>query len=191
MNASRTSPLGCRVSRPRSLLRSQGFGWFSLYFALKSEQKAKAEIASLEFAAQREPVLQIEMSASAPSVPASGPQRATIHVKLRNDGKRALEFEPPTLKILRIQPAGAKMAATVEASAEYIALGGKLEKMPPRVLRSGQARTIAFTTQFLEAGEYFVQLESVYHGMDNEDGKLVPSQDDRIQALEQQVISLR
>ena len=83
------------------------------------------------------------------------------------------------------------MAATVEASAEYIALGGKLEKMPPRVLRSGQARTIAFTTQFLEAGEYFVQLESVYHGMDNEDGKLVPSQDDRIQALEQQVISLR
>ena len=160
------------------------------FFALKSEQKAKAEIASLEFAAQQDPVLQVDLSASAPSTSASGPRIASFHAKLRNDGKRALEFEAPTLRVLRIDPAG-KKAPVIGVVAEYMDPTGKLEKMPPRILRSGQARTIAFMAPLPEAGDYLVQLESAYHGMNNEDGKLVASKDQPIQALEQQVVSLK
>ena len=165
--------------------------WVAFSFvALKSEQKARAEIAALEFSAKQEPVLQFDLTASSLATSGSGPRMASFQVRVRNDGKRALEFEAPTLRVLRIS-ATDQMPQPIGATAEYLDSNGKLEAMPSRILRSGQTRTIALFAVIPEPGDYLVQLDSTYFGMTNLEGKLVVSKDEAIQAIEQQIVSLK
>ena len=161
------------------------------FVTLKSAQKAAAEVASLELAVKQEPVLQIALTTSSPATGASGPRRILFHAQLKNDGKRVLEFTPPSLHIVQVDTGSGVTEPLIKVTAEIIDSGGKRVQMPSRVLRSGQSRTIAYSALLPSSGDYLVQLESEYHGMDNIEGMLVLSDDVPIQANEQQIFSVR
>jgi hypothetical protein len=60
-----------------------------------------------------------------------------------------------------------------------------------RVLRSGQARTIAFLVPPLSDGVYFVEIRGTYTGLlVNKEGKFKDSADPPIDAVEQTIVSV-
>jgi hypothetical protein len=162
--------------------------------ALGSVQKAKAELTALERASVEEPVLQIDLRARSKGPASEGPRTILVSAKFKNEGKRSLEFETPQLAIYQRPTHGSDRADEVRAqhdTAAFIGPGGELRIMPSRILRSAQARTIAFAVEVPAAGYYLLQLSTLYHGLVTKGGRLEKSEDVSIMATEQLAVNVR
>jgi hypothetical protein len=67
---------------------------------------------------------------------------------------------------------------------------GKLELMSSRILRGGQARTVAFLVPPVAAGRYLLQLRANYRGLILKNGEFEDSPDLPIQGVEQVFIAV-
>lgn len=161
--------------------------------ALGAVQKAKAEITKLEREAAEEPVLQVDLRARSNSLETGGPRTMLISAKFRNEGKRALEFGTPLLAIYRRSGADAKAGGAWSQRDTAVMIDdntGEIAKMPPRVLRSAQARTIAFAVEVPSTGYYLLQLTTLYHGLVMKNGRFKKSNDVPVIATEQLAVSI-
>ena len=158
------------------------------FFALGSVQKSRAEIAALEQNAAEQPILQVDIEATSPPSAGGGHRYILVSVKLKNDGKRALEFESPKLKIFHIPGSGGETQNGEQIqnlAAQVINADNEIENMPSRVLRSTQSRAIAFISAVPSSGMYVLQFSAIYSGIKIVDGKFVRSEDVPIDALDQ------
>jgi hypothetical protein len=171
------------------------------FTAVGTVQKANAEIAALRQSAARQPILQIGLQPKLMPPSPSGTRWLPVSVKLKNDGNSSLVFTAPVLELSKMPSGSAKQSASAKTQrsvAQFIDSNGKLEDMPERFLRAGQARTVVFLIEVLAAGWYLLQITSNYSGaeiMDGEivrgeikDGKFEASEEAEIQAWEQVVL---
>jgi hypothetical protein len=153
-----------------------GGAWVLYTFtAVGTLQKADAEIAALKQSAARQPNLQIDIQAK-PAPPSLGGTRwLPVVLKLKNDGNFSLIFTAPVLELSNLPSAGDKPSARAKvqrATAQFLN-DGKLEEMPERFLRAGQARTVGFLIEVPAPGRYLLQVRSLYSGGELKDGRLV------------------
>lgn len=183
-------------------------GMWALYTfsALHSVQKAEAEIASLRQSAARQPVLQITLSpqqSKGDKVEATGARRIAVAVTVKNEGNFSLLFSTPQLDVAPL--AAAASAAAMSPPRRYSAMtldsDNKMQPMPERLLRAGQARTIAFAIVAPYPGAYLLQLKTVYSAGEIRgtrfvrgeitDGKFEANDDAGIEATEQAVVEVQ
>lgn len=155
--------------------------------------KTQAEISEIERRNIEQPVLAIEVKGSALT---SAPDKAKaiyVEAKFRNDGKRILnvEFTKPTLLVSRIDKDG-RPAGSPSSSTEPGVLNeqGTLEEVGERVLRPNQSRNVPFVVPVSSPGLYLVQIKAIYSGIKLENGALVRSLDEPIQAFTQTIIEV-
>ena len=161
---------------------------------LGTVNKARAEITALERSAVEQPVLQIDIRMKPASQTATTHRHLAVTAELRNDGKRTVEFQAPTLSVSRVAPGKDERLAdghVERLTAHLLSEQGTLEQMPPRVLRAGQARTVAFFVSLPSSGHYWLQFEALYYGLELRDGKFQQSADEPIVAIEQEVIEVQ
>jgi hypothetical protein len=152
-------------------------------------QRANLEIQKIEQDSLEQPILRSTIS---PTGLADNGYPSAIAVTLKNDGKRALQFENTTISLVPIPKNGAPQTdkpQLIRLPAQLID-EGKFSNAPERILRSGQERNLAFVLPKLDAGTYFVELRTIYRGMEIVDGKFIRSKDDEIDSIDQAVLSI-
>jgi hypothetical protein len=73
------------------------------FWTLGTTNKARAEIAILEHNAVEQPVLQLDMQPTTVLDPERTGRLISVSVKLRNDGKRIVKLQPPSLLVSRLR----------------------------------------------------------------------------------------
>jgi hypothetical protein len=180
-----------------------GGAWVLFTFRhLGATEKARAELAELnlkqheteETLAERQPILAIDLRWETVGVAADDKRFVSLPAKLRNDGKRPLQFQDTEVLISRLSPETGEPAAGVKPlrlNAKMLEDDGTLSEPERRILRSGQTRTVAFLIPSLTPGNYLVQLQAEYEGLALKKGKFRKSTDDPIFAFEQSVVTVR
>jgi hypothetical protein len=152
-------------------------------------QRANLEIQKIEQDSLEQPILRSTIS---PTGLTDNGYPSAIAVTLKNDGKRALQFEKTTISLVPIPKNGAPQTdkpQLIRLPAKLID-EGKFSDAPERILRSGQERNLAFVLPKLDAGTYFVELRTIYYGMEIAAGKFKRSKDDEIDAIDQAILSI-
>ena len=163
------------------------------FWRLGALHKARAEIAALERSAVEEPVLQIDLQVLEPaSQMPTARHDLSVSAKLRNDGQRTVIVTTPTLLLSRVADTGerAPVTPTQRLSASLLSDGSSLSEMPARVLRAGQARTVAFFASVPSPGHYMIQFEAIYFGAVLRDGEFHQSEDVPVHAIEQAIAAV-
>jgi hypothetical protein len=163
------------------------------FWSLRATSKARAEIADLEQRAVEQPILSIELK---PMVleEVKGQRFISVAATLRNDGKRAVQFESAMLLTTKLGTKAGEMTSdgpVTRTEARFLSEDGTLAASPARLLRAGQARTIAFYVSVAPGATYLVQLHTIYSGLSLDKGDFVPSSDVPIEAFEQAIIDVR
>ncbi|MCH8344077.1 MAG: hypothetical protein IH983_08810 [Planctomycetes bacterium] len=164
------------------------------FWRLGTINRARAEITALERSAMEQPVLQIDVGMKPASQTATTHRHLAVTAKFRNDGKRTVVFQAPTLIVSRVAPGKDERLAdghVERLTARLLNEQGTLEPMPTRVLRAGQARTVAFFVSLPSPGHYLLQLKAIYYGAELRDGKFQQSADEPVEAIEQAVIEVQ
>src|SRR4051812_19562549 len=89
----------------------------------------------------------------------------SMRVLLRNEGKRALQFDDADLQMTNSfneLEEDDPNRVHISLNAKAMDIKGLMLPMPPRILRSGQGRSIAFLIPPLAPGNYFVQFRTLY-----------------------------
>jgi len=179
-----------------------GGAWVLFTFQyLSTAEKSRAELAALdlrqradqEALAERQPILAIDLKWETAGIVANGKRSISLHAKLQNDGKRPVQFRELEVLISRLLPQSGEPDPDVKPlrlGAKLLENDGTLADPPARILRSGQARTIAFLMPALTPGSYVVQLNVIYGGMVLNDGTFQRSSDEEISAIEQHVVNV-
>jgi hypothetical protein len=153
-------------------------------------QRANLEIQKIEHDSLEQPILRSTIS---PTGLTDGGYPSAITVTLKNDGKRALQFENTTISLVPIPKNGAPQTDKPQLTrlpGQLIGDEGKFSNAPGRILRSGQDRNLAFILPKLDAGTYFVELRTIYFGMEIVDGKFIRSKDEEIDSIDQAILSI-
>jgi hypothetical protein len=168
---------------------------------LGTVEKSRAELAALDLKqrsteeelAERQPILSIELKWEASGGTADGKRFISMQAKLRNDGKKPVEFRAAEALISRLLQKSGQPDPDVKVlhiNAQVLNNDGSVSGMPERILRTGQARTIAFLTPPLIPGNYLVQVQTIYDGMLLISGEFKRSADEEILAIEQSVVNV-
>jgi hypothetical protein len=171
------------------------------FWELGTVEKSRADIAKLELEqrvsaeelAERQPILLIDIKWDTSGGTIGGKRYISLQAKLRNDGKHPVSFRDTYALISRLlQQSGQPDPGekTLRMSASILNDDGSICTPRERVLRSGQSRTIAFLVPPLMPGNYLIQIKTIYGGMLITNGKLRPSADDNILAVEQSVVNV-
>jgi hypothetical protein len=177
-----------------------GGGWVLFTFReLGTTAKARSELAELDLKqrateeelAQLQPNLAMDLKWEV--VGSAGNDRLFIsfHAKMQNGGKKPLEFKNASILLSRLLPESGELdpnAKPTRVAAKWLNADGSVSESE-RVLRSGQARTIAFLTSLIP-GNYLAQLETVYRGMQLEGGRFVESSGEEIMAIDQRIVNV-
>jgi hypothetical protein len=166
---------------------------FITFFQLGTVNKARADIVALEHAAVEQPVLQIDLQTILKTEPKSNSRLIFVSAKLRNDGKRILEFKDCKIQVSRLNIDGSSITIDSKATtvlAQYINETGTPETMERRTLRPNQSRTVAIPITVPSTGNYLLQLATTYSGLELKNGNLAPSADVDIYAAEQSIVTV-
>lgn len=167
-------------------------------------KKAELEITGLQQSAARQPILQIDIQARpGASLQHKKARRLDVTVRLKNEGNWSLIFDTPSLAVTAL-PDGDGAPSTqrfnTRQDAQMANEQGRYEAMPERLLRAGQARTVAFSVPLPKGGPYLLEVRSQYaagefkdsHAIKGhiENGVLVETDNDLIEAIEQMSVTL-
>jgi hypothetical protein len=183
-------------------------GWWAYHTfgVVGTVQKAELEIATLKQSAARQPILQLDVQtkADAKSTAQQSAKILEVTVKLKNEGNTSLLFTAPVLEIAAYPRLGSQSnpaAFRVTLKAQHVVEDGKYEDMPERLLRAGQARTVAFLIDVPVGRQYLLQIKSSYSAGEFRDGKpihgeiqdamLVETENSSIEAMEQVVVTVQ
>jgi hypothetical protein len=165
---------------------------FTLW-SLRATSKARVEIGDLEQRAIEQPILSIELKLVV-LAEVNGQRFISAAAMLRNDGKRAVQFESPRLLTTKLGTKSGEMISedpVIRTAARFLDEDRTLVMSPARVLKAGQARTIAFYVPVAPGATYLVQLGTTYSGLSLDKGNFVPSSDVPIEPFEQTVVDVR
>jgi hypothetical protein len=177
-----------------------GGGWVLFTFReLGTTEKARSELAELDLKqrateeelAQLQPILAMDLKWEVVESASNDRRFISFHAKMKNDGKKPLQFKNASILISRLLPDSGELDPNVKptrVAAKWLNTDGSISESE-RVLRSGQARTIAFLTPLIP-GNYLAQLETDYQGMELEDGKFRLSSGEEIMAIEQRIVNV-
>lgn len=169
---------------------------------LGAAQKAEAEIISLRQNASRVPVLQINMEPKQiqKALHSESPRQFAVAVKVKNDGNIALSVGTSVLEVVEIN-SETPGKPNIGKYPTLILRDDDLDVMPERLLRPGQARTMAVVVEVPWPGQYLLQLSTVHSAVDFQngeivkgeirDGKFQPTQMAQILSIEQAVIDVQ
>lgn len=175
--------------------------WILFTFSyLGTAEKSRAELAEIDLRqrqiqeelAERQPNLSIEIDFELAGTGTVGTGFVSLQIKLRNDGKRPVAFRDAQIMIVPLSPQTGEPAPRTEPvrmTAKVLNNDGIPFDPGERVLRSGQARTIVFLVP-TRPGNYIMQLNVPYRGMILDNGRLEPSDDDPIDAVEQRILHI-
>ncbi len=152
--------------------------------------KTEKEIRKIEQDSLEQPVLRTTII-TGPATDDGYP--ASIMVTFRNEGKLALNFQDPELRLMQLtsgKALEAEKGQPIRLGANILEDDGTLSRMPARILRASQERSLAFVLPKLAAGRYFVEVRADYDGLKIIDGKFQPSMDEMITAIDQFVLSV-
>lgn len=179
-----------------------GGAWVLYTFrALGTSEKSRAELAELDLKqratqeelAERQPNLAIDIQWETLGVATPDKHFVSLHAKLKNDGKRPVEFGIVQVLMSPLSPQSGEPVPGVKPlriTARLLDSDGSFDIPLTRILRSGQTRTIAFMLPTLSPGNYMIQLKTTYGGMLLVDGEFKRSHDDKIDAIEQRVVNV-
>jgi len=163
------------------------------FWNLRLMHRSRAEIAEIEQRAVEQPVLSLAIQSDTTEAVIGEKRFISVCASLRNDGRRALEFWAAVLYVCRLSEESGQLdtgAPIFGAQAQILNDKGKLELMSSRILRQGQARTVAFLVPPVVPGRYLLQLHASYRGLILKNGDFEDSPDLPIQGVEQVVINV-
>jgi len=170
-----------------------GLWVFFTFWNLRLMHRSRAEIAEIEQRAVEQPVLSLAIQSDTTEAVSGEKRFISVCALLRNDGRRALEFWAAVLYVCRLSEESGQLDAGAPifgAQAQILNDKGKLELMSSRILRQGQARTVAFLVPPVVPGRYLLQLHASYRGLILKNGDFEDSPDLPIQGVEQVVINV-
>jgi hypothetical protein len=163
------------------------------FWNLRLMHRSRAEIAEIEQRAVEQPVLSLAIQSDTTQAVSGEKRFISVCALLRNDGRRALEFWAAVLYVCRLSEESGQLDAGAPifgTQAQILNDKGKLELMSSRILRQGQARTVAFLVPPVVPGRYLLQLHASYRGLILKNGEFEDSPDLPIQGVEQVVVNV-
>jgi len=137
------------------------------FWNLRLMHRSRAEIAEIEQRAVEQPVLSLAIQSDTTEAVIGEKRFISVCASLRNDGRRALEFWAAVLYVCRLSEESGQLdtgAPIFGAQAQILNDKGKLELMSSRILRQGQARTVAFLVPPLSQDGIFFSFTQVIAG---------------------------